>query len=320
MNLSHLYYFKKLAEVQHYTRAAHELFIAQPTLSAAMSQLEKELGAPLFVKHTRAVKLTPYGQDFYRYVNIALMNLDTGVSLVEQRAGLRRTTVRIGAVYTVQDPDWARTLKAFRDSEERATTLEIRQDHTPVLIADLKEGRYDVVFTGFSSSGGAVVSAPWKAFDLVLAVNRDHPLASRASISLPQLRPYHLLSYSAGNSVCPPGTLERLFERNRLAPDLSYGDSVTMCSLVAADPTAIALVVDSYLLRSFDDLAYLRIEGMPTGFQQTFFSYRDDDQAPDIVKRFIRFLRLNAPSTLVQSVSPDTASSLQAAGKIGPMV
>jgi diaminopropionate ammonia-lyase len=106
MNLSHLYYFKKLAEVQHFTRAAQELFIAQPTLSAAMSQLEKELGAPLFVKHTRAVKLTPYGQDFYRYVDLALQNLDTGISLVEQRAGLRRTTVRIGATYLVQDTAW----------------------------------------------------------------------------------------------------------------------------------------------------------------------------------------------------------------------
>ena len=46
MNLSQLNYFKKLAEVLHYTRAAQELFITQPTLSGAISSLEKELGAP----------------------------------------------------------------------------------------------------------------------------------------------------------------------------------------------------------------------------------------------------------------------------------
>lgn len=45
MNLSQLYYFKKLAELQHYTRAAKELYIAQPTLSDAISSLEKELWA-----------------------------------------------------------------------------------------------------------------------------------------------------------------------------------------------------------------------------------------------------------------------------------
>lgn len=311
MNLSHLYYFKKLAEVQHFTRAAQELFIAQPTLSAAMSQLEKELGAPLFVKHTRAVKLTPYGQDFYRYVDLALQNLDTGISLVEQRAGLRRTTVRIGAIYGVQDLDWARTLKAFRDTEEQATTLSIRQDRTPMLLNDLKEGRYDVVFTGSPSDDPSVASVPWNAFDLRVAVNREHPLSSRRSISLPQLQPYHILSYASSSSVYhAAGSLENLFNQHGLDPDLSYSDSITMCSIVSVDPTAIALVVDSFVLRSFDDLAYLRVEGVPAGFHQTFFCYRKDAEAPDVVRRFVEFLCANAPSTLSQVVSPAAAVAL----------
>ena len=54
MNLSQLNYFKKLAEVLHYTRAAQELFITQPTLSGAISSLEKELGAPLFERNGRS--------------------------------------------------------------------------------------------------------------------------------------------------------------------------------------------------------------------------------------------------------------------------
>lgn len=311
MNLAHLYYFKKLAEVQHFTRAAQELFIAQPTLSAAMSQLEKELGAPLFVKHTRAVKLTPYGQDFYRYVDLALQNLDTGISLVEQRAGLRRTTVRVGTIYAVQDLDWAKTLKGFRDSEKQAMTLDIRQDRTPVLLNDLKEGRYDVVFAGAPSDDPSVASVSWSAFDLKLAVNKRHPLAARSSISLAQLRPYHILSYAPDSPVFrSPELLEKMFGRHGLNPDLSYSDSITMCSLVAVNTTAIALVVDSYVLRSFDDLAYLRIEGVPSGFHQTYFCYRKDVEAPEIVQRFVDYFRDNAPSTLAQVVSPAAASTL----------
>ena len=83
-----------------------------------------------------------------------------------------------------------------------------------------------------------------------------------------------------------------------------------MCSLVAVNPTAIAMVVDSFLLRSFDDLAYLRIEGVPRGFHQTYFSYRNDVEAPEIVQRFVHYLRENAPSTLAQVVSPAAASTL----------
>ena len=46
MNLDYLRYFVKLAEVRHYTRAAEQLCISQPSLSHAMAQLEEELGAP----------------------------------------------------------------------------------------------------------------------------------------------------------------------------------------------------------------------------------------------------------------------------------
>lgn len=43
MNLSHLQYFRELAQVQHYTKAAHNLFISQPTLSHSIASLEDEL-------------------------------------------------------------------------------------------------------------------------------------------------------------------------------------------------------------------------------------------------------------------------------------
>ena len=51
MNLFHIRYFVKLAEVGHYTKAAQELHITQPSLSHAISQLENELGVPLFEKN-----------------------------------------------------------------------------------------------------------------------------------------------------------------------------------------------------------------------------------------------------------------------------
>lgn len=50
MNLFYLRYFVTLAKVQHYTKAAEQLCIAQPSLSHAITQLEKELGVPLFEK------------------------------------------------------------------------------------------------------------------------------------------------------------------------------------------------------------------------------------------------------------------------------
>ena len=64
MNLQQLYYFRKLAEVQHYTKAAKALYITQPSLSDSISSLESELSVALFQKKGRGIELTKYGQEF----------------------------------------------------------------------------------------------------------------------------------------------------------------------------------------------------------------------------------------------------------------
>ena len=64
MNLFYLRYFVTLAHVKHYTKAAEQLCIAQPSLSHAIAQLERELGVPLFEKNGRNTALTRFGEEF----------------------------------------------------------------------------------------------------------------------------------------------------------------------------------------------------------------------------------------------------------------
>ncbi len=77
MNLSQLYYFRKLAQLEHYTKAAKELYITQPSLSDSISSLEQELGIALFQREGRNIKLTKYGREFYQYVCSALIALES---------------------------------------------------------------------------------------------------------------------------------------------------------------------------------------------------------------------------------------------------
>lgn len=64
MNLFYLKYFVELAHVRHYTKAAQNLCITQPSLSHAIAQLENELGVPLFEKNGRNTTLTRFGREF----------------------------------------------------------------------------------------------------------------------------------------------------------------------------------------------------------------------------------------------------------------
>ena len=87
MNLSHLHYFRELARVQHYTKAAHNLFISQPTLSHSIASLEEELGVKLFTKEGRTIKLTDEGALFAQYVEKSLDALEDGIGELEKRKG-----------------------------------------------------------------------------------------------------------------------------------------------------------------------------------------------------------------------------------------
>ena len=95
MNLQQLYYFRKLAEVQHYTEAAKALYITQPSLSDSIASLESELSVALFQKKGRNVQLTKYGEEFSQYVNQSLEILEHGIALMKEKSDSMTGTIDI---------------------------------------------------------------------------------------------------------------------------------------------------------------------------------------------------------------------------------
>ena len=67
MNLKQLEAFVQVSESGSFSKAAKELFLTQPTISAHISSLEKELNVRLFIRNTKEVSLSDDGKDLYRY-------------------------------------------------------------------------------------------------------------------------------------------------------------------------------------------------------------------------------------------------------------
>lgn len=80
MNLQQLYYFKTIAEMEHYTRASEVLSISQSSLSHAIQNMEHELNVKLFARSGRNIVLTKYGKMFLPYVKQSLEALEAGLS------------------------------------------------------------------------------------------------------------------------------------------------------------------------------------------------------------------------------------------------
>ena len=72
MNWNQLEYVVVTAEEKNITRAAKRLFISQPSLSISLSQLEKELGSPVFERQNGGLKLTYTGTLFYEWAKTVL--------------------------------------------------------------------------------------------------------------------------------------------------------------------------------------------------------------------------------------------------------
>lgn len=262
MNLSQLNYFKKLAEVLHYTRAAQELFITQPTLSGAISSLEKELGAPLFERNGRSVLLTPYGEVFYEHVCLALRAIDDGVAAVSARSSASFGTVNLGTTFTTQDHYLPSLIRDFEEAFDKRVIVKVSQGFTNYLTEQLHRGTLDVAFCGKRDNEPDIAYFPVKHCELALYVRDDHPLASRETITFGELNDVDLHTYRRGTPI-GERVAKMLEEADVRGASLGYDDDVSMGSFLSYNGgNAGALMLDSLGAQLFSNLHQVRVEGV----------------------------------------------------------
>src|ERR671937_1145637 len=93
MEVHQLTYFESVSRHLHFTRAAEELNVAQPSVSQQIRKLEAELGAPLFHRMKRHVALTEAGKTFLPHARAVLQRLEEARLEVQELSGLRRGKV-----------------------------------------------------------------------------------------------------------------------------------------------------------------------------------------------------------------------------------
>src|ERR1700733_7274024 len=94
IELRHLRYFVALADAGTFTRAAEQMFIAQPTLSQQIRRLEEMVGTPLLQRRREGLRLTKAGSVLLEESRAVLSLVDQGVSRTRQAAGLGRARLR----------------------------------------------------------------------------------------------------------------------------------------------------------------------------------------------------------------------------------
>lgn len=272
MNLDHLRYFVRLAQVGHYTRASEQLNISQPSLSHAVRQLEEELGVPLFERQGRNTQLTQFGAEFLDCAARTLATLDEGVTSLRRKArgeGL----IRLGFLRVLGTEYVPRLAARFLAAHpDRQIQFTFHSGRTQELLEGLADRRYDLVFCSRPAPELGLTAVPVRAQELVLIVPPGHPLAGRSGVSLAETAPYPMVCFSRDSGL--RAVVDELFDALGVCPQVAWEteEDQVVAGLVAQG-FGIAVVPEMDVLHQLD-LVALPITAPP--YRRDFFLVHDD--------------------------------------------
>src|SRR5919202_1228598 len=115
VELQQLRYVVEVAETSSFTRAAERCLVVQSALSHQIARLERELGARLFERTSRRVRLTPAGAAFLHAARQCLDAAERAVAEVAAAVGEIRGRLAVGLIPTVAAVDIPDALREFRE-------------------------------------------------------------------------------------------------------------------------------------------------------------------------------------------------------------
>ena len=231
MDLAQLRYFQTVARLEHMTRAAEELAIAQPSLSQAIARLEDELGIPLFDRVGRQIKLNQFGRTFLKQVEQAFTCLADGQREIADLAGLEQGSIAIAIISTQILPEM---LKLFL-ADHPNVHFRLFQQHSAQMVRKMLErGEIDLCITSPRIEDADIHWTPLITEEIFLAVPREHPLAGRQSIRLLEVAQESFISLRPGSTM--RGTAEYFCQQAGFRPKVTFeGDEPsTIQGLVSA--------------------------------------------------------------------------------------
>lgn len=289
MKLHQLNYFVALARLEHYTKAAEEIGISQPTLSHAIAGLEEELGVKLFRKQRRNVVLTKYGRFFLGYVEESMNVLELGVSKTKGMAGQTKGVIDLAYIYTLGSEFVPRLVGDFlRSHEELETEFHFTVGNTSELIQGLKDEKYDIAFCSMMENEPEVSFTPVGTQNLVVVIPKQHPLSGRGEVDLEEAALYPQIYFTQGSGLRP--VVDRLFEMAKIRPQIAYEieEDGAMAGLVAQN-FGIAVMPDIPLLKNMN-VEVLKLRS-PRYQRYIYMALSKENYQTPIVEKFAEYVK-----------------------------
>jgi len=280
MELLQLRYFLTVAKMLNISRAAEHHMIPQPAMSQTISRLEKELGKPLFDRYKNKLSLTQEGETFLRSVSASLAELDTAVQGMHQEDGPlqgeltllvrqhRGTMVECIVAFRKQFPD-VRFRVFYHGNRNDGESYDVCISSTP------PSDEY--------SQGKCLITEKLK-----LLVSTSHPLATRESVQIQELKNEGFALLDKNNSLWHH--TEHLCHQAGYDPKISMicGDLHCMIQYVAAGMAVTLGPEVSW--RSIQNDSTVFIPTVPEETRPTYVYWNEKKSHSKLRETFLDFL------------------------------
>ena len=197
MEIRHLKYFVKIAEMLNFSEAAKALFITQSTLSQQIRQLEQEVNAQLFERNNHNVRLTEAGEELLPYARQTLKASQACLDRIQDLQQMMTGTLNIGVTFSFS-PILTEALFSFIKLYPKVK-LNIHYKPMSELMKMLEHDEVDFALTFRPAELNRDIESHF-LFDnhLAVIVRDDHPLAHKESVSITELEHYDLVLPAKG--------------------------------------------------------------------------------------------------------------------------
>lgn len=201
MEIQQLEYFKVVAETEHMTHAAELLNISQPALSKSISNIEQEIGVPLFDRQGRSIALNRYGKLFLESVNFILEEYNKAKQEINGLVRPGYGEVALGFIHTL-GMEVVPELMAHIPKKYPNMKFSLTQASSLNLLALLEEGGIDLCLSQRIESKTVKIEwvELWKE-ELFVIVPENHRFASRNHICLREIKDEPFVAIKKGNKL-----------------------------------------------------------------------------------------------------------------------
>ncbi len=291
MELHQLRYMVKLAKHLHFSKAALELGITQPTLSQQIERLEKELECKLFARRTRSVELTLAGEAFLLHAVRVLEELDALSETMHTYAAPKKRVIRIGTFTNLSRFKLARHFLEFESRHPDVSLHLVEKVGSCELAALLNAGSIDAAFLMPDPNLGlpsTTVCHPLFAGQIVVICKKNHPLAQAKTVSLHDVAKERLVFPS--RHLSNYGAMLNAFKAEGLVPSIACESNLTDSIIdLVSQGFGIALISSQFAdFAPHPDLAVIPLQ--PRIERSIALIYQPNSQHAPTLDAFCKFM------------------------------